>query len=118
MPNRENIQKWVDALRSGEYAQGEGVLRSYNDKFCCLGVACEVARKEGVPIRLRTSAGDPAHYGFEDTTLPDVVVRWLDVDDPNPMIDGRVNAISANDTLNLTFAEIADRLEAYYLAPQ
>lgn len=30
----------VTALRSGDYKQGTGVLRS-GDKFCCLGVACD-----------------------------------------------------------------------------
>lgn len=34
-------QKWVEALRSGKYAQGEGSLR-HQDKFCCLGVLCDV----------------------------------------------------------------------------
>jgi len=38
--------KWVKALRSGEYKQGTGFLYdSYKDCYCCLGVAgalCEV----------------------------------------------------------------------------
>ena len=46
--------KWVAALRSGKYKQGRGALRvaggSYNheapesneDRFCCLGVLCDV----------------------------------------------------------------------------
>lgn len=33
--------KWVKALRSGDYQQGEGVLRS-GDRFCCLGVLCDL----------------------------------------------------------------------------
>lgn len=41
----ENAKKWVQALRSGEYKQGKDALRD-NDKFCCLGVACEVYKKE------------------------------------------------------------------------
>lgn len=34
--------RWVKALRSGDYAQGQMVLR-YNNKFCCLGVLCDVS---------------------------------------------------------------------------
>lgn len=33
--------KWVTALRSGEYTQGRGGLR-INDTFCCLGVLCDL----------------------------------------------------------------------------
>lgn len=35
-------QKWVDALRSGAYKQGNGYLRTKEDKFCCLGVLCDL----------------------------------------------------------------------------
>jgi hypothetical protein len=33
--------KWLEALRSGRYRQGEGALR-VDDKFCCLGVLCDL----------------------------------------------------------------------------
>lgn len=45
MNTRANIEKWVAALRSGEYAQGRGLLRS-EDGYCCLGVLCDVFMKE------------------------------------------------------------------------
>lgn len=38
-----NIRLWVAALRSGEYPQDVGTLHTAKG-FCCLGVACEVAR--------------------------------------------------------------------------
>lgn len=31
-------QKWVDALRSGEYKQGQGYLKTEDGGYCCLGV--------------------------------------------------------------------------------
>lgn len=34
--------KWVKALRSGEYTQGHFRL-CQNGKYCCLGVACNIA---------------------------------------------------------------------------
>jgi hypothetical protein len=33
--------KWVEALRSGKYAQGRNRLRR-GDTFCCLGVLCDL----------------------------------------------------------------------------
>lgn len=33
--------KWVEALRSGKYAQGSGVLK-ISTSFCCLGVLCDI----------------------------------------------------------------------------
>lgn len=38
-------EKWIKALESGEYKQGQGVLvRGYQDNktFCCLGVLCDI----------------------------------------------------------------------------
>lgn len=39
-------QKWVDALRSGEYKQEKGQLRYKNNGYCCLGVLYEVSGGE------------------------------------------------------------------------
>ena len=33
---------WIPALRSGDYKQGKGRLRDSKDRFCCLGVACDL----------------------------------------------------------------------------
>lgn len=35
-------QKWLDALRSGQYEQGRGTMRTEDNKFCCLGVLCDL----------------------------------------------------------------------------
>jgi hypothetical protein len=35
-------QKWVEALRSGNYQQTQGALHKINDGYCCLGVLCEI----------------------------------------------------------------------------
>ena len=34
--------KWLEALRSGRYRQGQGHLHIADD-FCCLGVACDIS---------------------------------------------------------------------------
>lgn len=40
-------EKWVEALKSGEYIQQKGILRAYSPRFkkphmCCLGVAVDM----------------------------------------------------------------------------
>lgn len=42
-----NQTKWIEALESGKYQQGEAMLR-FNDCYCCLGVGSEVVL--GPPI--------------------------------------------------------------------
>lgn len=50
--------KWCEALRSGKYEQGTGYLRA-NDKFCCLGVLCDVID----PLEWRFEDNSPCRYG-------------------------------------------------------
>lgn len=49
--------KWVKALRSGKYKQGDGYLFQKIDsgetKYCCLGVACDVM---GIKVRASGTA--------------------------------------------------------------
>lgn len=40
--NPEIKAKWIEALRSGKYKQGQNRLRSIDNHFCCLGVLCDV----------------------------------------------------------------------------
>lgn len=47
MKRQELIEKWLEALESGKYKQGVNRLvkndEKYGHRFCCLGVACDVA---------------------------------------------------------------------------
>jgi hypothetical protein len=38
---KDRMQKWADALRSGDYKQTRDTLQDKKG-YCCLGVACEV----------------------------------------------------------------------------
>jgi hypothetical protein len=39
--------KWVEALRSGDFKQAQGVLHdAKTDSYCCLGVLCKVVGAE------------------------------------------------------------------------
>lgn len=51
MKRTDFIENWLDALESGEYKQVRGKLWNYdqeNPKYCCLGVACDVANELGI----------------------------------------------------------------------
>lgn len=39
--------KWLEALRSGKYKQGNGVLRTDDNCFCCLGVLADIVNPSG-----------------------------------------------------------------------
>lgn len=40
--NKELVDRWLEALESGEYKQGRGSLHPKGDTFCCLGVLCDL----------------------------------------------------------------------------
>lgn len=143
--NRENFQKWVDALRSGAYKQGFGRLyTAENDTYCCLGVACDLAERAGVDTNYRDRDWVDRPPGFTGVpwrqafTLPEGVAKWLGLDwesnDPNPgkepprtssnrgnprivKFDGGWRTASeVNDSGNASFAAIADLIEKRWLS--
>ena len=40
-------QKWIDALLSDKYKQGLNRLRTYDNRFCCLGALCNIINPNG-----------------------------------------------------------------------
>lgn len=58
---------WVRALRSGKYKWGKEELHPSEGKFCCLGVLCEVAIKEGII----------QSYKPHNESLPELVREWV-----------------------------------------
>lgn len=54
MLNKEMKDKWVAALRSGKYKKGAQYLRfkdpdDNQDRFCCLGVLCDIQNRKWKP---------------------------------------------------------------------
>ncbi len=61
--NRELKKRWVEALRSGQYKQGQKQLRPDADTFCCLGVLCDLLDANGWK-NLGSHTHEPRHsYG-------------------------------------------------------
>lgn len=81
---------WVNALRSGDFEQGQGNLRK-DGKFCCLGVLCELAVNEGIipPGQQNTAPGfgDGYVYGGDMNYLNPGVIQWAGLDYKNPTVE-------------------------------
>ncbi len=88
----KNAKKWVKALLSGKYKQADGQLRD-GDKFCCLGVACDLYAKEHSGY-----IWEGEQFEGEDTQLPPIVQSWLGLNTPAGGMDkNSVSLISYND---------------------
>jgi hypothetical protein len=114
MALNENAQKWVAALRSGEYKQCAGMLTKLDgDKVighCCLGVACEVAIANGVELKVE-DCETRRIYNDDDAVLPDPVVEWLGLTSR----DGAYNEdgqLTADNDAGQPFDRIADIIES------
>lgn len=96
--------KWIEALRSGKYEQGNRFLQSVDHKFCCLGVLCEVA---GMVGSITTGTVKPCYtYDGHSGLLPEELSRKLDE-------SIEMYLIHMNDQLRNNFSEIADYIEEH-----
>ena len=102
---KEIINKWIHALRSGEYKQTKNVLAS-PEGFCCLGVLCEVMQipktidDDGITTYEFGGIGDTAMLrGLTLKTLEDLLGYYA------------VNLSVMNDK-GMNFKEIADKIES------
>lgn len=102
----ELFDAWVTALRSGEYAQGSGQLKSDRGEFCCLGVLCDVAGldlEQENPHRPGTKLGQTG--GLEVKRVAPWPLTRLGQ-------KTRVGLALRNDE-GLSFDDIADHLDAH-----
>ena len=129
--------KWVAALRSGDYKQGRNALRTHDDHFCCLGVLCDLAVKEGA-VPVPTFESPYWRYDGISEVPPLAVWQWayeegITLSNPNYLIpdlvvqeeddyetvDGLVarqtdelrEIVVLNDEDGYTFSELADLIE-------
>lgn len=135
--NPEIKAQWLHALRSGEYAQGQGHLRTDEDKFCCLGVLTDLAVEAGVAEW--TPCDSFGLYGdlfgveevlFEGTddersvmnylTATPRVLEWAGLNGAESLkfgesgyIPGLDNSLTRMNDNGMTFNEIADIIEEY-----
>lgn len=75
----KNAKKWVKALKSGKYRKGTNYLHPKGNRFCCLGVACDLYIKEHKKNGWQPNdiSNEGASFLGEAGTLPRVVRNWL-----------------------------------------
>lgn len=108
---------WVAALRSDEWEQGNGQLRTYGVERCCLGVLCEVYKED-------TGEGEWDDHTFvtrggnDHYDLPDDVREWAGMEGGESqmvVIDGKKKSlVRHNDGYEVPmqpFTAIADAIE-------
>lgn len=116
---------WLEALRSGKYKQGPAALHtrdsSGEDRYCCLGVLCEVAVEKGLDIHVENleRGSSLVQYDGSVSYLPQKVYDWASKKqgkDPyrNDYVvrEDRESLSSLNDK-GKSFNEIADLIETY-----
>lgn len=135
----ERIQLWEQELRNPELHQGVGRLAGIDDaekgiiRYCCLGVACEIAIANGLVLDRAEQRGVVAdmtviEYDGERDHLPEAVVEWYGFEDNNPRLcyidseNGLMWDTASNFNDNdaglddrLSFTEIADAIWRTYL---
>lgn len=123
---KEWADKWIKALRSGEYKQTTGMLNKNNESVCCLGVLCELWRQEQlIPMKWETHSSDNNSMGLfgEAAVVPTQISKEIVmyssigcIDLPYPARDNEkkeIKLIDLNDKAKLTFPQIADVI-AYF----
>jgi hypothetical protein len=133
---QEIKEKWVAALRSGEYEQTTAALHRLAPSgdpdsqrpqpgYCCLGVLCDLALKAGV-ITSRVQGALEVYDVEDDATLPRSVAEWADFQLAVPNFDyayriggyfddqGVSHALTELNDGGMSFAEIADIIERQF----
>lgn len=121
--NADIKQKWLDAMRSGEYPQTVGVLHrtepysipgdshEFPVGYCCLGVLCAVLPEHGKFDDLGhfqyISSGVFEGPGTSIQELPKSILRAVGLTDAQQR-----DLMKLNDSERKNFAQIADYIEA------
>lgn len=119
--DRVFFDKWLTALRSGEYQQGKNALKRIdqngNVQYCCLGVACDLINPKWAdsPDNYQQEANSQyGFYGWFADTLMESSYGSSEVIDLPFLSDLRYDVGKQVADMNdngATFLEIADWLE-------
>ena len=118
--NKDVKALWLDALRGGEYEQGEGALRrgfaDIDESFyCCLGVLCDLYAKSVENSPAWTSGdGYGLRYGGRESYPPYFVLEWAGLDDEEGFFVkgyGGMSSLAEMNDHGRTFEEIANVIE-------
>jgi hypothetical protein len=116
--SKEVIKNWVATLRSGEYMQGQEYLRCKDqdanepDKFCCLGVLCDMYDSQAWEA---SRFGAVYSYDGDQKGVPAMdipqqsVLDWAGIDADD------ANVLAGMNDEGMDFSGIADYIERTHL---
>ena len=112
--NEQVKQKWLSALRSGDYQQTQLKLHT-EDGFCCLGVLCDLYGKEHNVEWDLVEDEDHNYYMFQNqpASLPLSVMEWAGTGRHNPYIGSQSFTLAEFNDNGYAFNEIADLIEEH-----
>ena len=122
--NQSIKQKWITALRSGEYKQTGGRLRK-GDCYCCLGVLTDLYDKD-IKNDHHEWYEEDGQYGYAsdggivEAILPESVMKWADLKECNPtVLEERMgqpvtSLAYLNDNEGLDFNQLADIIKKHF----
>ena len=134
------MKKWVKALRSGKFKQGQGTLKQFNKQgqtqHCCLGVLCELYndtmkknKKKTLPETVCDNDRDFSYgycrFGGKKEDLPKEVKDWSGIKtslgrfeitktDEDGIEDYEVETLADLNDLGKKFKTIANIIEKNY----
>jgi hypothetical protein len=103
--------RWIKALRSGEYKQCRSQLHNVKENsFCCLGVLCDLTKEE-----LGGEWNEWEQIKYKDdkaasATLPEIVMKYCDLHSCDGLYNKNCSLAMDNDK-GKSFEEIADIIE-------
>lgn len=105
---KEFAKRWIDALRSDKYEQGDGFLENADGKYCCLGVACRMDHPKVNLFKKFFIDSDGTSSGFISKNLEKTMPALLrGSDDTNEF----VKLVSGMNDGGQSFHQIADWIE-------
>lgn len=111
-PLGPNQERWLRELETTDKKQGKKLLRSKDDKYCCLGVGCEL-----IGLTPKAPTEDGYMYGADEDewVAPDELIENLGLHDccgyAKHPFEHRQDIAGLNDT-GKTFKEIAAIIRA------
>lgn len=111
----ENVEKWVAALKSGDYDQTQGTLED-SKGFCCLGVGIKVWEEETGKAWDKTEEGRLKGDTLADYQGPEVMEWYGLTDDQGDHTYGEPSLVDLNDESRLSFRKIANKIVEYHEA--